>query len=99
MNNLNSLILEGDIDGFEMVNDVLDFDIIVHRSYKNNQGERVSEDDTFACFAYGELAERAYKEFKLGKQVRIVGRIHQIKSLVDEENSEVVVVCECISFD
>lgn len=94
MNNLNAVICEGDIDGFVLKDGILDFEIIVTRKYKKN-GENKVEENHFNCLAYGKMAEAWEKNFKLGKTIRVVGRLKQWH-LGDTEYSEVVIVAEHI---
>ncbi len=106
MNQLNSLILEGNVvkdsvltepcTGFKK----LSFTIGVNRFYKNAQGEEVNEASFFHIEAYGNIAEHAARYAKKGRGLRIVGRLKQDR-WTDGENkncSRIYVVAEYIEY-
>lgn len=82
MNNLNSLILEGNIAAFEKCPSnipSLTMQIETSRAYRNRKGEYENEKQTFVVMVYGELAEKAETNCKLGRDVRVVGRLSTFK--------------------
>lgn len=81
-NNLNSLILEGVVIGephyVESVG-VLKCTIAVERSYKDRDGNEVTEVSQFKVVCFGRLAEFANSHIKDGVCVRVVGRLKENK--------------------
>lgn len=82
MNNFNSLILEGVVKGephyVESVG-VLKCTIAVERSYKDRDGNEVTEVSQFKVVCSGRLAEFANSHIKDGVGVRVVGRLKENK--------------------
>ena len=105
MNQLNSIILEGNIvkDG-ELSEPtaafkVCKFPIAVNRKSRNAQGELIEEVSYFDIECYGQMAEMAEKHSKKGKGVRVVGRLKQ--SVWEEDGvkkSKVYVIAEHIEY-
>ena len=82
MNNLNSLIIEGNITAFEKCpSDIpsLTMQIETSRAYRNGKGEYENEKQSFVVIVYGELAEKAETNCKLGRDVRVLGRLSTFK--------------------
>ena len=83
MNQLNSLILEGNLvrdavlaepaPGFKKCS----FSVGVNRFYKNKKNEDVNEVSFFDVEAYGKMAEYCESKAKKGRGVRVVGRLKQ----------------------
>ena len=83
MNQLNSLILEGNLvrdavlaepaPGFKKCS----FTMGVNRFYKNKKNEDVNEASFFDVEAYGNMAEYCGEKAKKGRGVRVVGRLKQ----------------------
>jgi single-strand DNA-binding protein len=83
MNNLNSIILEGNLvrdaqltepaPGFKKCA----FSIAVNRFFKNRKNEDVNEASFFEVEAYGKMAEYCGEKAKKGRGVRVVGRLKQ----------------------
>lgn len=105
MNQLNSLIIEGNLVADATIREpapgfkVCKFSVGVNRYSKVN-GEAVNEVSFFDVEAYGNLAEYAEKHAAKGKGVRIVGRLKQDR-WTDGENkncSRVYVVAEHIEY-
>ncbi len=106
MNQLNSLILEGNIakdselmepaEGFK----VFKFPIGVNRWYKNKDNQGVEEVSFFDIEAYGKLAEYCNKKATKGRGVRVVGRLKQDKWTGEDGKmqSKIFVVAEHIEF-
>lgn len=102
MNQLNSLILEGNIVEDSVLSEPsagfkkLSFTIGVNRFYKNAQGEEVNEASFFDIEAYGYIAEHAARYAKKGRGIRIVGRLKQDtwKNEDGKSMSKVYVVAE-----
>lgn len=106
MNQLNSLILEGNLvrdpvilepsAGFK----ICKFSLGVNRFYKNKKDEGVDEVSFFDVETYGKLAEYCIKVGKKGRGVRVVGRLKQDSWKDDSGKSmnRVYVIAEHIEF-
>ena len=105
MNQLNSIILEGNVvrkaefsepkTGFQ----VCKFPLAVNRKTKTPEGETKEEVSYFDVETYGQMAESCYKWCDRGKGVRVVGRLKQ--SRWEENNvkkSRVYVVAEHVEY-
>lgn len=99
MNQLNSIILEGSIEKIEKVGDVINATISVKRFYKDAEGEKVEEVSYFDTEIYGQLAKLFEEKGKIGREIRLVGRLKQNRwTEGDKEFSKVFVVAEHIEF-
>ena len=108
MNNLNSIILEGDIladvEPKESLHGIYtEFVIGVKRTYKNGAGEEVEEESRFEIQAFGNVAGMLTRDDskwgQKGQGVRIVGRLKQERWEYDgKQMSKVVVLAEHIEF-
>ena len=106
MNQLNSLIIEGNAKNAKLSEPkkgfkVLKLDLEVSRYYKNRNGEGIEEISVFNVEAYGLLAENAEKYLSQGKTaLRVVGRIkaEHWKDKDGKSFSRVLVVAEHIEF-
>ena len=106
MNQLNSLILEGNlvrdsvlsepVPGFKKCH----FTIGVNRFYKNKNNEDMQEASFFDVEAYGNMAEYCESKAKKGRGVRVVGRLKQDtwKDSNGKTASKVYVVAEHIEY-
>ncbi len=106
MNQLNSIILEGNlvkdaevlepVSGFK----VCKFSIGVNRFYKNKKDEGVNEVSYFEVETYGKSAEYCAKKGSKGRGIRVVGRLKQEtwKDDSDKFHSKVFVIAEHIEF-
>ncbi|MDY2840446.1 MAG: single-stranded DNA-binding protein [Treponema sp.] len=106
MNQLNSLIIEGNVvkngelseptKGFK----VCVFPVAVNRFYKNKNGEGVSEVSYFDVQTFGKMAELCEKQAEKGRGVRVVGRLKQDrwKDNDGKSKSKVFVVAEHIEY-
>jgi len=106
MNQLNSIILEGNlvkdaevlepVSGFK----VCKFSIGVNRFYKNKKDEGVNEVSFFEVETYGKSAEYCGKKGSKGRGVRVVGRLKQEtwKDDSDKIHSKVYVIAEHLEF-
>ena len=106
MNNLNSIILEGNlardpslaepVPGFKKCM----FSLGVNRFYKNRKNESVDEVSFFDIEAYGKMAEYCGEKAKKGRGVRVVGRLKQDtwKDNDGKTASRVYVVAEHIEY-
>ena len=106
MNQLNSLILEGNLvkdavltepaPGFKKCN----FTMGVNRFYKNRKNEDVSEASFFDVEAYNQVAEWCGKQATKGRGVRVVGRLKQDtwKDSNGKTASRIYVVAEHIEY-
>lgn len=106
MNQLNSLILEGNLTrdaaltepapGFKKCM----FAIGVNRYYKSKENTDVSEVSFFDVETYGKMAEICENKAKKGRGVRVVGRLKQDswKNNEGKSCSRVYVVAEHVEF-
>ena len=106
MNQLNSLILEGNLvkdavltepaPGFKKCA----FSIAVNRFFKNRKNEDVNEASFFEVEAYGKMAEYCGEKAKKGRGVRVVGRLKQDTWKDDSGKtvSKIYVVAEHIEY-
>ena len=106
MNNLNSIILEGNLvanaelsepsKGFK----VCKFSLGVNRFTKSLNGESIDEVSFFDVEAYGKLAESCEKNGVKGRGVRVVGRLKQSrwKNNDGKNQSRVYVIAEHIEY-
>lgn len=105
MNMLNSVILEGDItktgnvvqfaDGKQQ----LEVTIAVKRQFRNRAGFTVEETSEFNVIAYGPMAEYLAEKGTIGQGIRVVGRLTQVKWVVDDrEQSAVKLIAEHIEY-
>ncbi|MGL4982545.1 MAG: single-stranded DNA-binding protein [Treponemataceae bacterium] len=105
MNQLNSLILEGNLvrdpekKNMASGNTLVNFTIAVNRSYKKEAGTYEKETSFFDCEAWGSIAEYLTKARK-GNAIRVVGRLKQSKWVGSDgkNHSKVVIVCEHSEF-
>ena len=105
MNMLNSIILEGKIvKAGELECQFTDFPqlsciIAVERFYKGKSGDDFTEVSEFEIIAYGVMAKYLDDKKDIGRSIRVVGRLKQIKWIDGEkECSRVVIVAEHIEF-
>lgn len=106
MNNLNSIILEGNlvrdaalaepVPGFKKCM----FSMGVNRFYKNKNNEAVNEASFFDVEAYNQVAEYCSKKATKGRGVRVVGRLKQDtwKDTSGKTASRIYVVAEHIEY-
>ena len=106
MNQLNSLILEGNLvkdavltepaPGFKKCN----FTVGVNRFYKNRKNEDVSEASFFDVEAYNQVAEWCGKKATKGRGVRVVARLKQdtCKDSDGKTASRIYVIAEHIEY-
>ena len=105
MNQLNSIILEGNIvrkaefsepkTGFQ----VCKFPLAVNRTTKTPDGEIKSEVSYFDVETYGQMAESCYKWCDKGQGVRVVGRLKQNRwEENNKKHSKVYVIAEHIEY-
>ena len=84
MNNLNSVLIEGNMVRDPLtkvpigeVEEVCSFTIANNQFFKNKDGELEKEVSFFAIEAWGKLGEKAMQEGKKGRGCRVVGRLRQ----------------------
>lgn len=106
MNQLNSLILEGNLvkdavltepaPGFKKCN----FTMGVNRFYKNRKNQDVNEASFFDVEAYNQLAESCSKNATKGRGIRVVGRLKQDtwKDTNGKTASRIYVIAEHIEY-
>ena len=100
MNQLNSIILEGNIVNTIKNDGVLGLTLAVTRHYKLANGEAVDDVSYFDIETYDKLAEFAEKQSEKGRGVRVVGRLKQNRWTDDDgkKRAKVFVVAEHIEF-
>ena len=92
MNNLNSIILEGNLTRDSELLEatetfkVCKFSIAVNRWYKNNKNEGVEEVSFFDVECYGKLAEHCAKKGTKGSFVRFLGHQTELYSYQDKSH-------------
>ncbi|MBR5645416.1 MAG: single-stranded DNA-binding protein [Treponema sp.] len=107
MNNLNSIIIEGNVvrnaelsepmKGFK----VCRFPVAVNRYTKNpNNGETMDEVSFFDVESYGKIAETCEKNLSKGRGVRVVGRLKQNRWKDDsgKNQSKIYIVAEHVEY-
>ncbi len=106
MNQLNSLIIEGNVtrapktrstpNGYK----VCTVPIAVNRFYKNLGGEGINEVSYFNIEAFGKLADACEKNCDKGRGMRVVGRLKQNRWTTEEgkNTSRVTIVAEHVEF-
>ena len=106
MNQLNSLILEGNVVTDCVVTEpkpdflVGKFTMEVGRFYKNKDNEMTKEISYFDIECYGIVAEKLFSKITKGRGIRVVGRLKS-EQFTDSENkthSRIYVVAEHIEF-
>jgi single-strand DNA-binding protein len=105
MNDLNSIILEGNVTRKPELKEtakgvtVCNVPIAVDRSYKNSNGENTKEVSYFDIETYGKVAEFCATYADKGRGLRVVGRIKQNRwTGSDGKNaSKVTIIAEHIS--
>lgn len=105
MNNLNSIILEGnlvrdaEVKKTSIGTSVAEMSIAVNRSYKNADGVFVDEVSYFDVKAWSCLADCCEKYATKGRGIRVVGRLKQERWESDgRTHSKVVILAEHIEF-
>ncbi|NLC92817.1 MAG: single-stranded DNA-binding protein [Treponema sp.] len=106
MNQLNSLILEGNIvkdaelsepmKGFK----VCKFSLAVNRFAKKSSGESFEEVSFFDIETYGKTADYCEKNGTKGRSIRVVGRLKQNrwKDTDGKSQSKILIIAEHIEF-
>ena len=106
MNQLNSLIIEGNItrkpeekvtaNGYK----VCIIPIAVNRFYKNIKGDGVSEVSYFDIEVFGKMAENCLEKCEIGRGSRVVGRLKQNrwKNNDGKSHSKISIIAEHIEF-
>jgi single-strand DNA-binding protein len=106
MNNLNSIILEGNLTADPMVKttpngtSLTGFGIAVNRQYFVSEKEVAKEVSFFDIETWGKLADSCGNNLKKGRGVRVVGRLKQNR-WTDENgknHSRVIIVAEHVEF-
>lgn len=106
MNQLNSLILEGNAtrlpDIKEMPNGfkLCKIPLAVNRYYKNSEGKNIQDASFFNVVAFGRLAEFSERNIEIGRGMRIVGRLKQNrwKNSEGKNMSRISIIAEHIEF-
>ena len=106
MNNLNSVLVEGNLtrdpEEFKLAEgtSMTRFSIGVNRYFMNRSKEYVSEASFFVIITWGKTAENCAKYLKKGRGVRILGRLRQERWTTKENESKdrIVIVAEHVEF-
>lgn len=106
MNQLNSLILEGNATRLPDIREtphgfkVCRIPLAVNRYYRNSEGKSVQEVSFFDVETFGKLAEFSEKNVEVGRGMRVVGRLRQSrwKTLEGKNASRVSIVAEHVEF-
>lgn len=106
MNNLNSILIEGNLTDDPKLTTVPSgrslcrFSIASNRYYRNAEKELVNEVSYIDIDTWGALAEGCAKYLHKGRGVRVVGRLKQEKWQGDDEKTHQrhVVVAEHVEF-
>ena len=94
MNQLNSLILEGELQKKEPFGDGIVITISSSRVSKDAEDKIVTSVSAFECECYGSLADFVNK-IEVGRGIRLVGHLKQKFFEEDgKQKSKVVVICE-----
>jgi single-stranded DNA-binding protein len=95
MNNLNSILLEGNLKADPVAKNneetktfCTEFFVVSKRFYKDKDGKVAEKDITAKVQTFGELAERMSKDAKKERGIRVVGRID------NDEKGQVFIVAE-----
>lgn len=106
MNQLNSLIIEGNVtrepelketaNGFKVCN----VPIAVNRFYKNSDGEGINEVSYFNIETFGKMAEACNEKCSKGRGIRVVGRLKQSRwtNTEGKKTSRVSIIAEHVEF-
>ena len=106
MNQLNSLIIEGNVvrapelrepkDGFK----VCTIPLAVNRFYRNAKGDGVNEVSFFDVETFGKMAEVCYKKCGKGRGLSVVGRLRQARWVKSDghNTSKISIIAEHIEF-
>lgn len=106
MNQLNSLIIEGNVtrdpEFKETANGhkICNIPVAVNRFYKNTDGEGVNEVSFFNIETFGKMAESCQKNCEKGRGIRVVGRLKQSRWTNSDGKtaSRVSIIAEHVEF-
>ena len=105
MNQLNSIILEGNVVKKAVLTKptagfvVCKFPLAVNRKTKSPDGEQHEEVSYFDIETYGEMAEKCSKYCDKGQGIRVVGRLKQSRwKENDVSKSKIYVVAEHVEY-
>ena len=106
MNQLNSLIIEGNVtrdpEYKETANGhkICNIPVAVNRFYKNTDGEGVNEVSFFNIETFGQMAESCQKNCEKGRGIRVVGRLKQSRWTNSEGKtaSRISIIAEHVEF-
>lgn len=106
MNNLNSVLIEGNLtkdpEVFELASDskMTRFSIGVGRHYLGKDREFITESSYFTIITWGKTADNCSKYLKKGRGVRILGRLRQERWLGrdNEPRERIVIVADHVEF-
>lgn len=100
MNQLNSLIIEGNLENGKREEKAFKFSVACNRFYKDKNGDGQNETSFFDVECWGKLADLCEKQFQKDRGVRIVGRLKQNrwKDECGKLHSKVIVIAEHVEF-
>lgn len=106
MNNLNSLIIEGNVVRNAEIREPLNgfkicyFTVAVNRWYKNLKDEFAKEVSYFDIETYGAMTEFCLENAKKGRGIRVVGKLKQSRweDSNGKKHSRIFVVAEHIEY-
>ena len=106
MNQLNSIILEGNITRDVVFKEtphgckVCTIPIAVNRWYKSDDGKGIEEVSYFDVEAFGKMAEYCERRVTKGRGLRVVGRLKQSrwKGADGKNASRITIIAEHIEF-
>ena len=106
MNNLNSVLLEGQIEYACCLpidkngEDICMFHINSSRLFKNKNNEIKKETMSIDAVAYGVLAQKCSLEISKDRKVSVVGRLTQYNNIfVNSDIHKMIIVAEHVEFE
>ena len=100
MNGINQIIIEGRcVNDTEISESEAKVKLAAERTYKDSDGEFITETSYFDVYGYGILARYMKEQCFKGRNIRVVGRLRQ-KVIVSEKSSvsQTVIQAEHIEF-
>jgi single-strand DNA-binding protein len=106
MNNLNSILIEGNLVSDPVIatlnngSSICRFSIASNRYYKNSENERMEEVNFIDVDTWGNLAEACNAYLSKGRKVRVVGRLKHDRWEDDDNQKKenYVIVAEHVEF-
>ena len=106
MNNLNSILLEGNLvkdpekHFTKLGTEISNLVIASNRFFKNEESEYSKEVSFFDVRCYGKLAETVNEYLKKGRGIRVIGRLKQERNIDEDGNKKtcIFIIAENIEF-